>query len=213
MDGGVWGTLRRCPTCEEGFLHEPDPPRSRKIRRSPSRPTVLQRVVSDLIRNLVENSVSPARPTRPDYRPRPAFGVKAQTHVELKTVEPQPVEDEKLTIEIPAEHVVLESKEEKKDEHVEIKVTDESPETLEVDATLKKYKNYKAGDTVKTHKAEYVVDSIRGNVMYLIRKDIWEERNKLKHVVLESKDEEKDEHVVLESKDDGDAGHVVLNFD
>lgn len=25
VDGGVLGTLQRCPTCQEGFLHEPDP--------------------------------------------------------------------------------------------------------------------------------------------------------------------------------------------
>src|SRR3954467_14874548 len=73
MDGGVMGTLKLCPECQEGFLHEPDPPRVHRPRPRPTRPTMLERVLADLSRNLTEQAMRPSRPVRSDHTPRPAM--------------------------------------------------------------------------------------------------------------------------------------------
>lgn len=207
MDGGVMGTLKLCPECQEGFLHEPDPPRVRRSRPRPPRPTMLERVLADLSRNLTEQALRPARPVRSYHTPRPAMDFNPPTHVEIKDttpeLEPPTVE---LTVVDSSEHVEIKDAAEvehvelKTEEHVEIKSEDESPEELELDYKLGNRK-YVPSDRVWTHKAWYIVEKLEKDVLHLVREDVWEERQK------------KSEHVELKDKEEDSGEVVVLNFD
>jgi hypothetical protein len=146
------------------------------------------------------------------------FNYTPPKHVELTATEPESessVPD--LTIVEPSEHVELEVKEsaehvelketkkdkkkdKKSDEHVEIEVKDESPEELELDYKLGNRK-YVPSDRVWTHKAWYIVEKLEKDVLYLVREDVWEERQK------------KNEHVELKDKEEDSGEVVVLNFE
>jgi hypothetical protein len=149
------------------------------------------------------------------------FNYTPPKHVELKVTEPESessVPD--LTIVEPSEHVELEVKEsaehvelvelketkkdkkkdkdKKSDEHVEIEVKDESPEELELDYKLGNRK-YVPSDRVWTHKAWYIVEALRDDVLYLVREDVWKERQKkAEHVELTVEEEKPSEIVVLD---------------
>lgn len=136
----------------------------------------------------------------------------APTHVELKVTEPE-TPDLELRVVPPAEHVEL--KIDEPAEHVELKVEDESPEELELDYKLGQNK-HKRGDILWTHKAEYVVDKLEDDVLYLVRKDVWDAREKeakkkTKHVEL--KFDEDPEHVELKVDEEEPAKIVQLKFE
>jgi hypothetical protein len=125
--------------------------------------------------------------------------LNAPTHVKLQVREP--AEHVELKITEPAEHVEhVELKVEESSKHVELKFDEESPETLELDYKLGKTK-HKRGDILWTHKAEYVVDRLADKVLHLVRKDVWDERQK------------KAEHVELKTVEETPSEHVVLNFE
>jgi hypothetical protein len=54
-----------------------------------------------------------------------------------------------------------------------------SPETLELDYTLGT-RNYQPGEVIWTRNAEYVVEDLRNQTLYLVRKDVWYLRNRAK---------------------------------
>lgn len=234
-DGGVMGTLRLCPTCQEGFLHEPDPVRPKRSRLLPPGPhrwqggyciecennalycpypprprrtPLLERLVVEVAKSA---AVGRSQRVRSDHRPRPAMDFNRPRHVELKVDEP---------VDIPT-HIELKD-EKKKPEPSVVKLTvtdedpilkaedsDESPETLELGYALGTHE-YKRGDEVWTRKADYVVDKLEDDVLYLVRKDVWEARKKAKHVKLEIK--EPAEHVELKDEEEK-PGIVQLKFE
>lgn len=200
VDGGIPGTLRRCPTCQEGFLHEPDP-RPVYSRPKPSpKPSLLGLFVSELAKSIDQGRSSRVRPVRSHHRPRPAMDLNGPQHVELKVKEKKPVEHVELQVEeeTPAEHVELKIEEEKTGERVELMLSeDESPETLDLDYA-RGTRKYKRGEVVWTHKAEYIVDKLEDNVLHLVRKDVWDERKKnAKHVELKVEEEKPSQIVEL----------------
>lgn len=128
-------------------------------------------------------------------------------HVKLKIEEETPVEHVELKVTEPEPDIS------DKDPILQIMVPDEeeSPETLELDYTLGT-RDYKSGETVWTRKAEYVVDKLEDNVLYLVRKDVWKARKKkAKHVEL--KLDEPAEHVELKVKGEEPSEIVQLKFD
>lgn len=210
VDGGILGTLKLCPLCQEGFLHEPDPRPSwaRPKAKVRTRPSLLSMVLADLIRNASRPDPYPTRPRRSYHTPRPAFDYNAPEHVDLKLT------DDKRKPKTKAEHVELKvdgdtpipkrvepklEKEKPESTVVKLEVEEENPEELELGYELGTV-DHKRGDTLWTHKAEYVVDKLENDILYLVRKDVWDERKK------------KAKHVEL--KDDSEKpGIVQLKFD
>lgn len=205
VDGGIPGTLKLCPECQEGFLHQPDPVRAWTRPKRPAKKGLLVILVEELAKSVAQGRSYPPRPARSYHRPRPAMDLNRPTHVELKTDDPTP--------EV-AEHVEL--KVDEPTEHVELKV-EESPETLELGYRLGTV-DHERGDVLFTHKAEYVVDKLENDVLYLVRKDVWEARlkaakkaKKAKHV--EIKVDEPTEHVELKDEEEKPGEIVTLKFD
>lgn len=129
------------------------------------------------------------------------------THVEIKDTTPEPEASAvELTVVDSSEHVEIKDAAEvehvelKTEEHVEIKSEDESPEELELDYKLGNRK-YVPSDRVWTHKAWYIVEKLEKDVLYLVREDVWEERQK------------KSEHVELKDEKEDSGEVVVLNFE
>lgn len=197
VSDGVPGTLKSCPTCKDGFLHEPDPrplfPRPKATRpKRPAKPGLLV---------LIAEALADSSSQRRSYHaPRRAMDYNAPTHVELKVKKKKAAEHVELKVEEeqPVEHVELKVEEEQPVEHVELKLEKtESPETLELDYKLGTV-DHKRGDILWTHHAEYVVDKLENDTLYLVRKDVWEARKKkAKHVELKVKDEKPGEIVEL----------------
>ncbi len=213
VDGGVPGTLKLCPECQEGFLHEPDPIWKRARAQKPTTTPLAGLLVESLVRNLASQAVTPPSTTRSPHRSRPAMDFNVPTHVELTVDEPKaPKPPQGPT------HVELK---EKGPEHVELKLDEEverpedlefedgSPEELKLNYALGTV-DHKRGDVLWTHKAEYVVDKLEDDILYLVRKDVWDEREKkAKHVKLNLVEDES-EHVEVKAEE----GTVVkLKFD
>jgi hypothetical protein len=168
---------------------------------------VLSILLADIAKNMADKAVQPTRPARSYHTPRPAMDLNfVPTHVELKETQ-ETAEDPVITIIEPkdeSEVVKLEFSEE----------TDESPETLELGYELGT-RDYKGGEILWTHKAEYVVDKLENDILYLVRRDVWKARKKAakKASHVELKVDEPSEHVELEAEENKPSEVVTLKFD
>jgi hypothetical protein len=219
VDGGIPGTLKLCPTCQEGFLHEPDLlGASPRVKKDKKRKTPFWAfLLAEVAKSATQPRPYSDRPYRSYHTPRPAMDFNVPTHVRLTPERPnRPVRPTVPT------HVEL--KEEPKPSVVKLTVddedpilkketTDKSPETLELDYTLGTHE-YEQGDEVWTHHAKYIVDKLEDNVLYLVRKDVWKARKK-KGSHVELKADGSAEHVELKVEDEEEksSGPVVLKFD
>jgi hypothetical protein len=194
IDNSMSGTFRRCSICQDGLRREPKP------RPRPStKPPLLALFIENLVESRPERRTYPVRPTRSYHTPRPAMDFNVPSHVELKATEPKP-EPSVVELTFSEDDPILTNAD-----------SNESPETLELDYTLGKRK-YKHGETVWTRKTEYVVDSLRNNILYLVRKDVWEDRKKkAEHVELNF--DKSAEHVELKAEDENPGEIVELKFD
>lgn len=193
VDNSMSGTFRRCSICQDGLRREPQP------RPRPStKPPLLALFIENLVENRPERRTYPVRPARSYHTPRPAMDFNVPSHVEFKDTEQKP---EPSVIELTfSDDPILKNVD-----------SDESPETLELDYTLGKHK-YKRGETVWTRKTEYVVEILRDNVLYLVRKDVWEARKKkAEHVELNF--DKSAEHVELKAENENPGEIVELKFD
>lgn len=233
VDGGVPGTLKLCPVCEEGLLHEPDrrktrsnvtPPGPHKwlggycvdcennalfcpYPPSPPKTSILRLFLKGFAESLSRPSSYPTRPARPYYAPRPA------THVELRATDPTPEPPVRgLKLEKPAKHVELTVKDEKTTEHVELKAKDEK--TAEhVELTFEE----ESPETLELERKPGMRKYKVGDTVETHNAEYVVERFDNKVLYLVRKDvweaRKKAKHVELEVEEEKTTEHVELNFE